>query len=340
MPNRASCCALRCFKLMRHIDIFNGDADGLFAWHQYRLAFPVATPDLTLITGVKRDVALVAQVIALGDAQTENQITVFDISYDQNVDAVEALLARGVQIRYFDHHRANTLKPHTHLSAHIDTTPIICTSLIVDQFLNGAHREWAIAAAFGDNLIRVADNLAAQQNFTPSQTETLRELGEYLNYNAYGESEADLYFRPAYLAQQLAPYKNPFDFIKHEDVFLILKQGFADDMIRAEATLAQHATPRYALYTLPDAAWARRVSGAFANRLAEKNPARAHAILSPQANGTYTVSIRAPIANGCGADSVAIAFEGGGGRAGAAGINQLPENEINKLINKMHAVFG
>ena len=42
--------------MTRAIDVFNGDADGLCALHQLRLAEPLA--DAQLVTGVKRDIAL------------------------------------------------------------------------------------------------------------------------------------------------------------------------------------------------------------------------------------------------------------------------------------------
>ena len=47
---------------MAYIDVFNGDADGLCALHQLRLADP---QNSTLITGVKRDIDLVKQVQAI-----------------------------------------------------------------------------------------------------------------------------------------------------------------------------------------------------------------------------------------------------------------------------------
>ncbi len=55
-----------------YIDIFNGDADGICALIQYRLAFPAES---TLITGVKRDIQLLEKAsIKKGD-----QVTVFDM---------------------------------------------------------------------------------------------------------------------------------------------------------------------------------------------------------------------------------------------------------------------
>jgi len=46
---------------MRDFDVFNGDADGICALHQLRLAEPRAAD---LITGVKRDIALLKRVPA------------------------------------------------------------------------------------------------------------------------------------------------------------------------------------------------------------------------------------------------------------------------------------
>ncbi|HHJ80611.1 MAG TPA: DHH family phosphoesterase, partial [Candidatus Tenderia electrophaga] len=42
-------------------DVFNGDADGLCALQQFRLAFP---GESQLVSGVKRDIALLRKVSA------------------------------------------------------------------------------------------------------------------------------------------------------------------------------------------------------------------------------------------------------------------------------------
>ncbi|MGB5547410.1 MAG: hypothetical protein WBM74_12630, partial [Polyangiales bacterium] len=66
---------------MAQIDIFNGDADGICALTQLRNAEPLQS---TLITGVKRDIALVAKAeVAAGD-----RITALDLSFDKNRDGV------------------------------------------------------------------------------------------------------------------------------------------------------------------------------------------------------------------------------------------------------------
>ncbi len=56
---------------MHHFDVFNGDADGLCALHQLRLAEPI---DGELITGVKRHIHLLARV----SGDEGDSITVFD----------------------------------------------------------------------------------------------------------------------------------------------------------------------------------------------------------------------------------------------------------------------
>ena len=59
---------------MTNYDVFNGDTDGIFAWHQLRLAHP---RDATLVTGVKRDVGLVGRV----EAGEGDLVTVLDVSH-------------------------------------------------------------------------------------------------------------------------------------------------------------------------------------------------------------------------------------------------------------------
>jgi len=94
-------------------DVFNGDADGLCALHQLRLAAP---RNCNLVTGPKRDVHLPARV----DAGEGNGVTVLDISLDVNRAALDVLLARGVHVTWFDHHYADPVPVHPRLAATID----------------------------------------------------------------------------------------------------------------------------------------------------------------------------------------------------------------------------
>lgn len=187
---------------MKHFDVFNGDADGICALHQLRLAKPLRS---VLITGVKHDAALLGRV----PLRRGISVTVLDISLYANRTALLALLAHGITVEYFDHHFAGAIPEHSHLNTHIETTPDTCTSMLVDRHLGGQHRLWAIVGAYGDNLAHAAQTLAGSRGLQRGQVEQLRELGESLNYNAYGESEADLLIPPARLYEMLRAYADP-----------------------------------------------------------------------------------------------------------------------------------
>lgn len=306
-------------------DAFNGDADGLCALHQLRLADPAET---TLVTGVKRDIGLLKKI----DAQPGDEIVALDIAVEKNVAQLEAALARGVKVRWFDHHNPGELPVHPNFQATIDTSADICTSLLVDRHLSGAHRAWAVAAAYGDNLRDAARRAAEPLGLDMARLDALRELGECLNYNGYGDSLEDLHFHPADLYRAIHPYVDPFAFVHEAAEFHTLRSGYALDMAQARSVPAADARPSGAVYILPDEVWARRVSGVYANDLATAQPQRAHALLTRSPKGHYVVSVRAPLARKTGADELCKQFETGGGRKAAAGINILPEARIPDFI--------
>jgi len=313
-------------------DVFNGDADGICALQQLRLSEPRAS---VLVTGVKRDIALLERV----QAQSGDEITVLDVSLARNVAALQRQLARGAACRYFDHHFPGEIPSHPRLKTYIDTAPDICTSLLVDRYLDGRHRAWAVVAAFGDNLAQAAREAAVSLDLGESQLAQLRELGECINYNAYGENVDDLNYHPADLYQTLNRYVDPFEFISSEPVFDILRSARADDLFRAHELSPELETPRSVVYVLPDAAWSRRVSGSFGNQLATEYPGRAHAVLTRGDDG-YRVSVRAPSNHPAGADALCRQFEHGGGRKGAAGIDLLPAGDFERFLNAFRNAFG
>jgi len=316
---------------MKFYDIFNGDADGICALHQLRLEEPRAAE---LVTGVKRDIELVARV----DAQAGDRLTVLDISLRSNAVAVRRALERGAHLQYFDHHAAGDLPQHPGFDAHIDTAPDVCTSLLVDRHLSGKHRLWAVVAAFGDNLVESAIRAALPLQLDHTELARLHELGEAINYNAYGETVEDLHYHPADLYRVIAPYSDPRHFIFDEPVFEVLKQAGAEDLARAEDMPPEFATDAAALYVLPDAAWSRRVNGVFGNRLAQAEPQRAHAVLVTRPDG-YAVSVRAPRNKPVGADRLCLAFATGGGRQAAAGINRLPRHEFARFADAFRSAY-
>jgi single-stranded DNA-specific DHH superfamily exonuclease len=317
----------------RHIDVFNGDADGICALHQLRLADPQSSE---LVTGVKRDIVLLDRV----SAGAGDRVTVCDISLHSNRVPLQWLLAAGAEVLYFDHHYAGDVPLQGRLDAHIDTSADVCTSLLVDRHLGGRYRPWAIAAAFGDSLRAVGERLAAEHGLDAAQTAVLAQLGECINYNAYGESVADLWFDPIELYRALSGFRDPLEFARESPIFAKLQAGYREDMAKASGTQPHALRESAAVYVLPDAAWARRVIGVFANRLAQDHPARAHALLSQNADGCYTVSVRASRNLPDGADALCRQFNNGGGRKAAAGINGLPGDEFGRFVGAFFDAFA
>lgn len=316
-----------------HIDIFNGDADGICALIQLRLAKPC---DAQLVTGVKRDFTLLSKVAA----QPGDQLTVLDISLDKNRQALLNLLHHQVEVFYVDHHLAGEIPQHPCLSCLINTDANTCTSLLVNQFLEQRHVAWAVTGAFGDNLNASAMAAAAPLQLSPAQLAQLQQLGICINYNAYGHDLADLHHHPAELYQQLAVYPSPFDFLAEQhDSYQSLLSGYTDDLARAYAITPEYQTKHVAVYILPDQAWARRVSGVWSNTLANRNPDQANAVLSHNPQGGFKVSVRASINHKIGADELCSRFAGGGRKA-AAGINQLAHTQLAEFIAAFEQQFN
>jgi hypothetical protein len=315
----------------RRFDVCNGDADGLCAVLQWRLHEPAAT---TLVTGLKREIALLQRVPgALGD-----EVLVCDVSMQRNRQALLRLLEHGVRVRWFDHHAPGDIPSHPGLEVHIDRDPGVCSSLLVDRALNGAFRRWALVGAYGDNLTAQADALGAESGLDELQRATLRRLGEAINYNAYGDDERDVYIAPALLYPLLARYRDPLELTVHETLVNELDGRRLADLRQAAALRPHWQGPRAGLWMLPGAPWARRVIGCLANELARDDPQRAHAVLLPLPAGGWRVSLRAPLAAPAGADVFCAAF-GGSGRAGAAGIDRLAHEQLQRFVQALGAAW-
>lgn len=318
---------------MTTFDVFNGDADGICALVQLRLDEPLES---TRITGVKRDIQLLKRV----QPKAGDRINVLDISLLKNREDLDRLLSAGAEVFYADHHMPGEIPQHPALHALIDTDPEICTSLLIDRYLNGRYRAWAVTAAFGDNLVETAMSLGIASGFPGEELEQMRLLGTCINYNGYGESIQDLHVAPDRLFELLLRYRNPVDFITDPDsCFELLKQGYQDDRARAADIAPDFVTGNVAIYLFPEQAWARRVSGIFGNDLANEYPARAHAVLTLNRRGGYQVSVRAPLNNRQGADELCSAFPTGGGRKGAAGINHLPVEDYARFVAAMQQMY-
>jgi hypothetical protein len=316
-----------------HFDVFNGDADGIIALLQLRLAKPKKS---TLITGVKRDISLVKQV----PVANAKSVTVLDVSMEKNSEALKQLITADVKVFYVDHHRTGTVPVSDKLTSILDTDANTCTSLLVNHYLGGKYAHWAVAAAFGDNMAQSAQELADELNLSSQQQEQLKALGIYINYNGYGRSVDDLHFTPQALFTLLLKFPDPLMLIEDKSsVFYQLEQAYLDDMSKAKAADIIADNQHCQVVKLPDQAWARRVSGVYGNELANQAPDKAHAVLTSNQDGSFTVSLRAPLNNKQGADEICSQFPTGGGRAGAAGVNQLPAKMITQFVETVSKYY-
>lgn len=318
---------------MANYDLFNGDADGICSLVQLRLAEP---RDAHLVTGVKRDIALMEKITP----KKGDQLTVLDISMRNNATGLANALKKGANVFYVDHHNPGDIPMHENLFAVIDTRPSICTALLVNKCLNGAFSEWAVVAAFGDNMAGSAQDLAHKVNLGSETVSRLKKFGELINYNGYGRTVEDLHFQPAALFKHLLKYETPSEcLIRAPEIFGKLNTGYDDDLARARKTPYTAESQTSAIVTLEDKPWARRISGSFGNILATETPDRAHAVLTHNTDKSYTVSVRAPKNNPLGADKLCLAFPTGGGRSAAAGINALPHDDLDKFAEALSAAF-
>jgi hypothetical protein len=317
----------------RRFDVFNGDADGICAQHQWRLAHPAES---MLVTGVKRDVALLQRVAC----ESGDEVTVLDIAIDANAAALRRILDAGAHVTWFDHHSARQACPHPRLRLFWDDAPTVCTSLLVDRQLAGRYRTWALAAAFGDNLAAPARDLAQGMGLPEARIAALEELGTVLNYNAYGECIDDLHMAPDALYRALHPHTDPFEFIATSAQYAMLADGYRADAGRMSGLHPQWQWDYGAVYVLPNACWARRVSGVFANRLASGAGARSFAVLTEGTDGTFVVSVRSGAPAARAANVLCERFAGGGGRRAAAGINGLPAADIDHFVRAFSGYFA
>lgn len=311
--------------MSQRFDVCNGDADGLCSAVQWRLHEPAS---VTLVTGLKHQLALLEEV----PAGRGDEVNVFDLALPPNRSALRRLLDAGARVRYFDHHAPDGALPTGALfEARFDTASDTCTSLLVDARIGGACHGWALAGTYGDNLVEVADRLAAKWGFDASDRTLLRRLGEAINYNAYGEDERDVCVAPASLYEIMVNYRDPREMLRREAIIDEIDAQRRNDLRRGLAIAPRWQDAHGSVHVLPDAAWSRRALGGLANELANGAPQSAHAVLKARRDGGYAVSVRAPLQAPHGAQRLCVRF-GGGGRARAAGIDTLPDAELDRFI--------
>jgi hypothetical protein len=308
-------------------DVCNGDADGLCAVRQWRLHDPSAAH---LVTGLKRDIALL-QRVPCGQAA---DVLVCDLSMLRNRRALDDLLMAGAHVLWFDHHWSGAVPKHPHLETHLDFSSDVCTSLLVDRYLNGRFRAWALVGAYGDDLTAEADQLGAASGLSLKQCSVLRRLGLAINYNAYGEEPADVCIAPAELHERLSHHVTPWTLLDQEPVIQEIEARRRQDFRKAMAIKPHWENAQARVVVLPCAPWSRRVSGVLANALTAVHPEQAHAVVTERRDGDFTVSVRAPRSSPFGAHDLCQVF-GGGGRSAAAGIDALPAHALGSLVREL-----
>jgi hypothetical protein len=196
-----------------------------------------------------------------------------------------------------------------------------------------------VVGAFGDGIDAIAAELAQPLGLDAQRLEVLRELGASLNYSAYGQSEADVLVLPSDLYRIVSYYADPFELVAKESIIARLAAERRGDLARAAALEAMRKAEWGDAWLLPDAPWARRVSGTFANRLASTQPQRAHAVLTPRADAAYTVSVRSPRGSATTAVDFCRRFATGGGRAAAAGIDRLEHARLQAFLEAFETTW-
>ena len=317
---------------MTNYDVFNGDTDGIFAWHQLRLSHP---REAVLVTGVKRDVGLVSRV----DAGEGDLVTIMDVSHAKNRKDVRRLLDSGAIVEYFDHHNAGEMIDHPNMTYHINTEPNVSTGLIVNSYVGGENRLWSIATAFGDNHMDLAMNMAKSENLSDDQITVLKQIGLVVNYNSYGQTVEDLFYSPEEIAEAVkACGSDIFRFTEQSDIFPTLLENFSADMSSAVCQEPYSIGDNTVIYTLPNEAWTHRIMGSFSNHLVSTNKDLACAIAVLNSDGTYRISVRSSLNNPYGAGDLCKKF-GGGGREKAGGVNNLEASELDNFKKEFDSTF-
>jgi len=319
-------------------DLFNGDADGIFSLLQLRHVEP--RPEAALVTGVKRDTQLFQRIAA--QAKAGDRICALDIGMSRNTPALRHVLDAKADVFFCDHHATGDIPQSPHLILIADDAPETCTAYLIDQYLDGAKAAWAVCGAYGDNFQALAGRIAANRNVAFPLNQ-LRELGELVNYNAYGSTVEDLHFHPADLYRILSAYPDPMAFIEDKpDALEILRTGYRSDWEIAGKAREIDISNAGQILSLPASPASNRISGLFANALVDEDPDTAFAILTHLDSdiGGYRVSIRAPIARQTQAADVFAKTYGGGGRAEAAGIDYLQDGQMDEFIAAFQAAFG
>ena len=240
----------------------------------------------------------------------------------------------GAAVEYFDHHFTGDAPLPGGVVAHIDTSPRVCTGMLVDRHLHGRQRIWAVVAAFGDNLVDAACDLAASLSVTTGALEALKDLGDALTHNSYSDRVEDAIVPPGRARASSSPTPIRCASLRRARVRGHRRRATARHRTRprhrAGARAARGAGVRAARCGL-GAPRARHLRQRGRQRASPRSRMRC---VTVREDGDYAVSVRAPRARPHGADALCRKF-GGNGRAAAAGIGRLPREELGEFVARL-----
>jgi len=312
--------------------VFNGDADGLCGQH---ILFLELGPPSLRVTGLKREIELLRRV----PADAAGHVHALDISLKRNLPALSVLLDRGnVKVTWYDHHEPGDPPSHPSLELHVNQAPETCTAAIVNAVRGHRHPLWAAMAAFGDNQPATGSSLASAGGASAHEAQLLRRAGGLLNYNAYGELPGDQLIPAGDLAKRMEAYSSALDFCWDAPTFGPLAAQFEADRETLQSLSPLADFPRAKAFVVPDAPFARRYAGTWANERALERPDEALAVLHAVSDACYRISLRSPRAGGPAASGLAMEF-GGGGRKLAAGIDALPASDLERFVRRFGEYF-
>jgi hypothetical protein len=177
--------------------------------------------------------------------------------------------------------------------------------------------------------------------WTTSRLHVLRELGECLNYNGYGEQPRDLHFHPAELYRRLSAYARPLRFRRRKPgLRATSKRGMPPTWRRrAPGRCACGASVRRGVCPA-----GRRLGSPCLRGLCQRAGAKSSCArpCHPDALGQGALCRQRARADrqSPGADTLCLRFETGGGRKAAAGINQLAEARLDAFIDAFFEIYA
>ena len=258
---------------------FNGDADGLCALQQLRLADP---RDATLVTGVKRDIQLLRRV----NAAAGDEVTVLDISLDQNRDDLLPAAGSG---RF-----GSLFRPP--LRGRAAAAPRTSRRTSRNR-PTSARARWSTAIspaaiARGPSSRPSATTCRSSPSRWPRPPASTRRRPPRWSGSASASTTTPTGMPSAISASIPRIWRSrccrsriPMEFVRRSPAYARLGARYEEDMQQARALKPARQVPGATMVVLPDEAWARRAIGVLANELTQAQPDCAIAILSPKAAG-------------------------------------------------------